>query len=190
MLPNSALSSQQILGEYLIPDNKKYYPLHDYELGGVGLNDPTQGLQYQVWECFLDGNTVKVTAPNTSPTTVLTDTGITSLTFTFDQNMRPFVSYIASGVAKYWWYDTQTSQQTTTILTGATSISATLDDKRKNQSGTSDIILAYVKNNNLYFLAQRDRYLVERLLKTGINAVLIKAGMTNKGRVQFKLLPI
>jgi len=189
MLPNEQLSSVVLLGEYLVPDNKNPQPLRDYELGGIGLHDPSAGLQYQIWTCYYEAGDVKVSAPNTLPVVLFTDSNIVKLTFTFDQNMRPFVSYIKKDkTAWYWWFNTFTGLQTLTQLSGANSISSALDDKRKRENGTSDVVLIYTKSNNLYFRAQRDRYGVEYQLQAAINATVVKAGMTNKNRLQIKLI--
>ena len=49
-LPAGGLSSSVVAADLLEPDNwRRPSLLVDYELGGVALNDPSQGLQVQPW---------------------------------------------------------------------------------------------------------------------------------------------
>lgn len=189
MIPANSLTSEPILGNYLFPDNLATSKTRDYELGGVALNDPSQGLRVQMWVCELVGNNVVVYAESVPQTTLFTREGIEEISFTFDQNMNPAVAFVQNGVAWLWWFDSVPSEQVFTEL-GADYVTprVCLDDKRKLQSGTSDIILAYVRNENLYFRAQRDRFAVEYLLKSGVGGTLVKVGMTDQRRLQFELL--
>jgi hypothetical protein len=61
-----------------------------------------------------------------------------------------------------------------------------LDDKRPLQNAVSDVILAYTRSGNLYFRAQRDRYLVEYPLATAVTGTLDKVGMNTVNRLQFE----
>lgn len=165
--------------------------MYDYEHGGIALNDPTQGLQVQVWDLWLENDDVVVRAPSygVGPSTVLfTDTGITELSLAFDQNMNPFVAYVKDGAAKYWWYDTFDSQTKHSFLP-ANSISprCCMDDKRQLQSTVNDIVLAYILNGNVYTREQRDRYGVERLFEADVDGRLIKIGMNNVNRLQLQV---
>ena len=160
-------------------------------MGGVGLNDPSMGLQYQVWTLDYVGGQVRITAPNQAAPTVLFEAeDITEVSLAFDQNMRPFVAYVQNGEAKFYCWDTATSSVAfTTLPTGSVTPKACLDDKRQTQTVLSDIILAYMRDKALYMRKQRDRYQIEYLLADNLDAKLVKLGMTDKNRVQFKLQP-
>ena len=192
MIPNQSLSSVNSPSEFLPPrDITPFNVLDNYEIGGVALSDPSQGLQVKIWRGQLDGNNIVLSAEGVTPTTVVTDTDITEFQFTFDQNMQPFVAYVAGGAAKYLWYDTQLEDFRTTVL-GADHITprCAMDDKRRTQNAANDIILAYVRNNNLYFRAQRDRYTIEYLLYTGSIATVRQVGMTRGNRFQFRITAV
>lgn len=113
---------------------------------------------------------------------------MTEISFSFDANMQPTVAYVASGQAYLNWYDSiEATYVTTELADGVTTPRVSLDDKRflgSNAYQVSDVILAYVRAGNLYYLQQRDRYTIERLLKTGVTP-LIKIGFSRGLRLQF-----
>jgi len=190
MIPQQKLSSTYVYAEYLAPDDGPWISsMVDYELGGAALNDPSQGLTVKPWRLRVVGNDVRIDAiPTVSEVTLFTAPGITEASLAFDQNMRPIVAYVQSGVAKLWWYDTL-AQTTVVTELGADVLTprVTLDDKRPWQVAASDVILAYVRNNNLYFRAQRDRFGVEYLLRENIDGLLLRVGMNNQRRLMFWL---
>ena len=176
MIPSDAsalrllVSNDALQRTYLTPDSNEAAYLIDYELGGVALNDPSQGLRVKTWTLQLVGDDVTIYADDVAATTLFTRTGITEISLAFDQNMRPFVAFVQDGQAKYWWYDTAEGAQVfSDLAAGAVTPRCCIDDKRPTENGTSDIILAYVLNNDVYFRAQRDRFTVEYLLKSGID---------------------
>lgn len=192
-MPDNVLSSEIVKGHYIGTNDIVPTKLTDYELGGVGLNDPSQGLMVQLWRVYARSTKVFITSELHPSDILLFERGdiVTEVSLAFDQNMRPFVAFVEGedelAKAWFWWYDTAIAQQVFTELVDASSPKATLDDKRPMQSLSSDIILGYVKNNNLYMRRQRDRYNVEYLLYEGINGSLVKIGMTDKNRLQFLL---
>lgn len=201
MLPDHVLSSTLVYGNYLYPDYLYTDGLVDYEMGGVGLSDASTGLLVQVWTATLvgvpgeAGTAVHVSAPNTPDTLLFQRDGITEISLAFDQNMRPFIAFVAAGQATFWWYDaTLPGARFTDLPTGSSSPKCTLDDKRplETLAGTSDILLAYIRTDNLYYREQRDRYTVEYLLSADLSTKLIapkvrKLGMNDVSRVQFYL---
>jgi hypothetical protein len=188
MIPLNQLSTTFLNAPFVEKSNNLNAPLIDYELGGVGLSDPSQGLKVKLWTLYLDGeNDVKITAEGVPPVTLFSRAGIRELSLAFDQNMRPFVAFVQHTEAWFWWFDTATSSTQFTQLIGAVSPRCTLDDKRAIAQNTSDIILAYVKDNNLYMRYQRDRYTIEYLLRSDINATLVSVGMAKNNRLRFKM---
>lgn len=96
---------------------------------------------------------------------------------------------ILSIIYQLYWYDSTVSGFTTTSF-GSSVISpkVSLDDKRPKQSAIADVILTYVKNGNLYYRQQRDRFTVEYLLDdSGIINRIKKFGMNNKLRLQWQV---
>lgn len=187
MIPNQILSTIPIPRPYLEKVNDYNLPLIDYEMGGVALNDVSQGLQVKLWTLYMVGDDVTISAPDVAPTVVFTAQNITELSLAFDQSMQPVIAFVQAEEARLYWYDTTVPGYTTTIFPDATSPRVALDDKRPQFVPLSDVILAYVKDNNLYFRAQRDRYLIEYLLKTNVNASLVTIGMTTNLRFKFKM---
>lgn len=191
MLPNLALSFTPIVGNYLVPDNYLILPLVDYELGGIGLQDPSQGSRYQVWKLEYVSGHVFISAPNLKRVILFSRPYITDISLAFDQNMNPFVSFTEADQAKYWWFDTTIHAMTFTELpAGSKYPKCCTDDKRTTQNLSSDIILAYIRDRKLYFRAQRDRFGVEYLLATDLDARLNRVGMTDQNRLQFKMIPL
>lgn len=163
MLPSNVLSSEFIPAEILPPRNVPKDFLVDYELGGVALNNPSQGLEVKVWTGqYIDGAVV-LEAEGVPPTTLFSLPDITEFQFTFDQNMQPSVAYAtASGVAALrWWDGTVPAFSTLTLPAGSRSPRCTLDDKRRLQTSVSDVVLFYIRGDALYMRVQRDRFTIE-----------------------------
>lgn len=202
MIPQNKLSSQLFYADYIPPDQLEETDLLSYELGGIGLQDSSAGLEYQTWTLrgVATGGTadpvdVIISSPNTPDTTLFSLVGITQVSLAFDQNMHPAVAYVQFGNAYLRWYDATIPGITTlTLPTGAATPRVSLDDKRllETRAGRTDIICAYIRSNNLYFLAQSDRFTVEYLLKSNLSAEifapkLYKIGMNGLERLQFFL---
>jgi len=189
------LSSLLIAGHFLVPDNLENYALLDYELGGIGLNDPSEGLRYQTWTLryFPATGDFSISAPNTAPTVIITVMNVTEISLGFDQNMNPFIAYVEDGDAKFYWYDTNIANFTTSNLpSGSLTPRCCLDDKRETQADSSDIILCYVHGGALYYRQERDRYTVQYPLDNpflhptlGLPAVLKRVGMNDENRLQW-----
>ena len=197
MMPGNALSVPTLWSPYLYPDSIVPSDIVSYQLGGVGLNDPSQGLQVQTWTLVIAGlitsNDMVVSAPNTAPTLLLSKPNVTELSLAFDQNMSPAIAYVSQGNSYFWWYDNTIPGYTIISLpVGATNPRCTLDDKRARSIslGLSDIILVYLYNNNLYMRMQRDRFLIDYVLRTSVgndipNPSLQKVGMNTNLRLDF-----
>jgi hypothetical protein len=191
MIPDEALTVIPLPRPYLYPDNLYVTRTLDYELAGAALNDPSEGLEVQVWTLRLEIDegtelgTFYLSAPTVTEFVPFSGIGITEGSIAFDQNMNPFIGYLQNGVAKYWWFDTVIAQQVHSELpAGSSSPRACLDDKRRLQTSASDVIMCYTRSGNLYFRAQRDRYTVEYLLYEGVTGQVINVGMNDKLRLQ------
>lgn len=190
VIPMGRLSTTPVPAAFYSPDDiDSIDPLTDYEMGGVALSDASAGLQDRIWtaRADLDGN-VYLSAPENVETLFITLPGITELSFTFDQNMRPVLAYMQGGVARLRWFNTVPNAYVVTDLpAGSMYPRVALDDKRARQTtqGDNDVILAYMRSGDLYYRQQRDRYEDEYLLKAGVNAKLIRIGMNMLNRLQF-----
>lgn len=161
-----------------------------WEMGGVGISDPSGGLTYQMWHGVLDTatGTVLLDAPNTPQFVLYSEAGITQMDFSFDQNMKPCLAFTQNGVAKFWWYNTVNLQYEIITLTGAMTPLTLLDDKREGLLGSSDIILFYLRDGRLYYREQRDRFTIE--YDSGISGIrrLVRVGFTEGLRVQIAVI--
>jgi hypothetical protein len=187
MFPQNRLSTTRILSPIIGARKKTVGDTIDFEDGGIGLFDASEGLLYQEWRTETDGTSIKISSPNTSLTTLYTGVDIISISCTFDQNMNPVYSFIEEGQAKLRWYDSSIEDYRTTNLDGSFP-KVFLDEKRPILIGSSDVILAYTKNASLYFRLQRDRYEIDYLLATGIGCYgrLKNLGMGKNNRLQFQ----
>lgn len=190
-LPGNAASSSAVQAALLSPDNRDRSDLLlDYELGGVALNDPSGGLQVQPWEAWSDGAHVWVApSPGRTPTTLLlTGSGITEISFAFDQNMRVTVAYVEAGTTKLFWFDTSVGAMVTTSYAGASSPMLALDDKRPvaTLGGSSDVLFFYILGGDLRYRQQRDRFNTERTLATlpPTSTRINRVGMGANNRMQ------
>lgn len=193
MLPDATLSLTRQGGAFLPPRNQRgdLDLLIDYEQGGTDIGDASAGLQVKTWTGQVLGADVVLAADGVGPTTVLSVADITEFAFTFDQQMRVFVTYVVNETDVYfYWYDNTLPGYTTTQLpSGCKSPRCTIDDKRPLQGQTSDIILAYVRAGKLYFRAQRDRYGVEYELAEVPGQLLVQCGLSDVNRFQFLMKP-
>jgi hypothetical protein len=191
MLPDNRVSTTVVSGRFLPPDDQRTLRLVDQEMGGVGLNDPSAGLQYQMWTLsYVGGSDVTVTPQSGASTVLFSLTGITELALAFDQNMCATVTYRREGVLYLRWWDSTVSGYVTSDFGAGYSPRLTLDDKRDSQRANSDIIFAYIQGNALKYRQQRDRFLTERVLRSDLDGStrLRTIGMNRNYRLQFELV--
>lgn len=196
MLPGNELAPKAHIAGFSFPVKQPHDQLIDWELAGIAINDPSQGLRVQLWtlEGKLNETTglidVIVSAPSVAPTVLFSGADISEVALSFDQNMNPFVAYMQAGSAKIYWYDPLIPGMThTTLPSGCYDLRCTLDDKRGFAVGDSDIVLAYIRAGNLCVRYQSDRYGVENIQRAGAgsNARLVSMAMNNGSRLQFRL---
>lgn len=192
MMPNNVLSSRTIEAPFLAPRDLRTRRDTDYEQGGIAIQDASQGMQVQTWRGRIVGNDIVLDAPSVAETTVLTIAdGIQDFAFTFDQNMNLFITYLTQENvgAYFYWFDSLISGYRTTLLDEVTNAPrCSLDDKRALETTSSDIILAYIRDDSLMMRVQRDRYNIEyNLLADFGDSRLVQIGMNTKNRFQFQV---
>ena len=190
MLPQNRASTLPIPGLSQPGDDARSVLLVDQELGGVAVNDPSQGLSVQLWTLSYSGVNVTLTSQSGSSSVLFSTAGITELALTFDQNMRPTVAYRLGGNLFLRWWDTVAGAYTVTNFGPGFSPRLCLDDRRPSQTGNSDVIFAYIRGEGLYYRQQRDRYEVERMLRDQlpVSTRLKSVGMNRNWRLQFELI--
>lgn len=198
MIPDNEESTIQVEGDFLYPDNIVPRELYeDYELAGIAVQDPSEGLQYQVWKAAWDPSTLEIvlTSEKTLARHVLfTGVEVKELSVSFDQNMRWVLAVrYKDGSFLLHWYDSAVESYVATPLGGIATFKLSHDDKRPEAAllGWSDVILTYIDNNKLYVRNQRDRYGIAHLINADMpSAVIItNFGMTAQNRMQWKMRP-
>ena len=173
------------------PDNLKAIGLMDKELGGVAINDGSQGLNNWVWTVNVEPDgAVKLWREGEAATTVLVQTDIADIALAFDQNMQPVLAWesITGELFLYWFNPVIQSFVTDSFGLGRNPRLA-MDDKRIRSLGTSDVIFAYISEGKLCYRMQRDRFVAEYIVATDITDSRLKLqriGLVNY-RFQFEI---
>lgn len=195
MIPGNKLSSIPVVGKYYSPDNRKTSLLEWRQLGGVALQDPTQGLSVQSWYGVWDerDDAVYLTPALTGiPIPIFVEPNVVEFSFAFDSNMRwTAVTRDADNNVKLRWYDSVIAAYTISNFTNMSSVKLCHDDKRKYQviKGATDVIMSYIRNTSLCWRVQRDRYNTEYVGTTELPAdlVITNVGLTDKYRLQWRM---
>lgn len=192
-LPLNTISTTPQIAPFLSPDTVQFNPLVSYERGGVDLQDTSEGNVNYIWRCkYFERGIYIEREPDKQYLIVDNLDDVISLDFTFDQNMNQAVCYEVGTTVYLRWFDTVPQTFVTTTFPFIRSPRLTMDDKRIEFNTTSDIIFAYIKQNgDLCYRQQRDRFTIERVLRTGIpeELVLEKIGMSANNRLYFNLSP-
>lgn len=163
----------------------------------MGLQDPTYGLRFQEWLGVATRNERSETKINISPEkegdeieVVLEEFPLSQFSFAFDQNMFLNIAWVACDVAKFRWWDTDNQQYVIeTLPSDTTSVITMIDDNRQFNIANSDVVVAYIKGEDLCIRRQRDRYQTEYTLTTGlVSKKLINMGLTEALRFQFEIV--
>lgn len=181
MFPNNTISAFPIASVLLSPDILRTSDTEDFEMGGVALEDASQGSNVYRWRAWSDNTgAVFLQRDGGQAINYMTVAGMNELAFAFDQNMRPsFAFRMGTDRIDLRWFDSTISQYVmTTGLTTGRNPRMSLDDKRTSQSSNSDIILSYLRGRSLYYRLQRERYTVEY---TAANNLLPSTKLRNIG---------
>ena len=186
-LPEPLLLDEGVTTPFSYPRSKNYPLTESWDNGGVALSDPSEDLTKYVWKAWTDGTSIKIKRDDLDTHhVILMDSDITEIDLTFDQNMRPCITYVANGISKLYWYDTQQAKQVIDDYPLITNPRVSLDDKRRFNVANSDIIFAYLKDNTLCFRIQRERFSVEHVLVIHNKSKLLwRIGMGQNNRFLF-----
>lgn len=193
MLPISGdmaiIESTENPATLLAPRNKNYAVTESWEKGGVALSDTSQGLMSHTWRAWIDGKAIYIMRADQgkdTAVTLLAAPDITEVDLTFDQNMRPILAYVSDGIAKLYWYDTVSQSNVITDYPTIKNPRVSLDDKRAFNVANSDVIFAYINNDQLCCRYQRERYGIEHVLhQLPPKTELVKIGMGTDNRFLF-----
>lgn len=157
-----------------------------YDDGPVAIQNPSKGLLFQVWRARYISDTVYLAAPNYPETPFFTKRCIQSISLSFDQNGRPLLTYLHEGNLYLYWHHTVTQKYEHTLInTNVTSHHVSLDVRTPITILVSQVVIGYIKDNNLYYAWQKDRYAVDYLVARNVNGNLLQIGFTRQYRFQF-----
>lgn len=188
MLPSNVPSTTPVSAPLYGGRNEYIHFPWDIEEGGIAFNDTSEGLRFQNWHTYIEGDLVITKPDNADPITLFTAPGTTEVSLTFNQNMSPVVAYVQNGVAKLYWFDALESGFVHTVL-GAECLTprVTLDNKdalSSTQNASNDVLVFYVKHNVLCQRIQRERYQTEHQLWP-VPSPLIKVGKNRNNRMEW-----
>lgn len=171
-------------------------PLAAYASGGEKYRSaPAMGMYYQTWECRFNpkNNLLTIDAGTLSEPIVLLDTlrNVKRLNFALDLAMYPYVvvdEEVGGNIETSFYFHSSLTQQLEKMPLGnVVDAHVVLDETRQVIAYHSDIILAYLKNGNLMYRQQRDRFQTERLLRKGNFERLVRCGMNVENRLVFEM---
>lgn len=193
MIPEK--SSEPVPGQILPPNNRAAKRYEDWEMGGIAIQDPSQGLRVQEWRALWNEETgdVALTAPNQPvPVVIYNEPNLEWLTLAFDQNMRWLSACtLENGQSRLRWYNPLIQDyEVLTLPSGIVTPFLVMDDNRAGPLtlGDSDVILTYLRGGSLWVRVQRERFTVERLIEANVAANRIwHFGMNDGWRLQWEL---
>jgi len=186
MIPGGDFTPIPIVSGYNPPLNEPYVPLYQKVWGGVELNDGTQGRMVRYWEVSYDGTNININPESDPVVFSIVQADVETVSLGFDANMSPVIGWQSVGTSNIYFYDGATFTFQTITISGTTSCRVFLDDPRDFNSSESDVMIAYTKNNTLYYRQQRDNYTIEYTIGPTVK-LLTKAGLNTVNRLQFEL---
>ena len=188
-LKNTVISSIFNIADFLYPRNKSYPLTESWELGGKAIQDTSEELTKYVWKCWYEDKAIYYQRVDTNDIYKLMDIdNVTELDLTFDQNMQFCLTYVSNNISYIYWFDTAQDGYVTDMYEGIRNPRVSLDDKRRFNVSDSDIIFAYMKDNNLCYRQQRERFTKEYVLKSyqdKFKRILWRIGMGRQHRFLF-----
>ena len=177
-------------GEYVtygIPPTISY-KVHATGVGPISLSDTSKGLAYKFWAVAFDPITKEILLIEDGVETVLyTETeDVDSMSISFTQNASVSVSTVtASKLLKLYWYDIAIPDYTVDILeTLVSQAELSMDMISHPADPHSDILLAYIKEQELFVRVQREDYLVARVTVANDVKAITAIGMSETRRFQ------
>lgn len=176
-------------GPFLAPYNERFNPFRQNVLGGISLNNGSQGRMVQQWTIWYDKdiNYIFVGPKDQSPVWSRPEPGVLGLSLAFDNNMNLVIAYRKIDGCYLYYYNTLSSGYTTRFFPDATACRVAVDDPRDFNNGNSDVIFVYTLNNKLYYRQQRDRYDIEYFI-ADTKRQLQRAGPTSGYRFKIELI--
>lgn len=115
---------------------------------------------------------------------------ITELSFTFDKQMLNVVSYVKSGIAYVYFFDSSLNAYNTISFLDVFTPKVALNSINFSHIQDSNVVLGYVKGTStLCVRLQQDRYTKEYIVKKFDNKIkLFNIGYASTNRFQYEIL--
>ena len=193
MIPEERFSSAVISGSLHNPWSRRSEV--SQHRGPVALQDPSQGLDVQLWTASAGGTDITLSSPNTPAFTWYTHAQeIEQVSLSFDTNGRPCVAFVDDIGGSYLrWFDPVLNATTNLDLSAfnVTTPRVTLDDDRPFNGVNSDVILGYVRAGAVRYRQLRDRFTIEHTPTVGAGGLspsvssLAHISMNSRYRLEF-----
>ena len=187
MIPGNTITPHPLVTDFAYLEGGWYSPLYQEVMGGIALNNPSQGRLVQPWSVVYAAGSIQVQPVSGSVVFTLPATDVQTISLAFDNNMAPVLAWKTSAGANLYYYDSTTLSYVTQFFSAVTSCKVCVDDPQDFYTSQSDVIFGYTLNNNLYWRQQRDRYSIERLVGA-TNQYLIRMGPSVGNRLQFECI--
>ena len=165
---NTPYKQDRRVNRFKYPKNLHHSMLVAYAEGGEKLNSAELGLVGYTWKAEVFGSDIHIKRVDLPAVLVIkARAGISQVDFTFDQNMRPFVCYVAEGLPYYYHFASGTSTYAEVALPAEVKFPrCEIDFRTVPEIPKSDIILGYTREGNLCYRIQRERFLMEHIIAT------------------------
>lgn len=207
MIPDNRVSTEPVPGKLIYDLGVETSPVLDYKPGGISLQDPTKGLDYQIWRG-------RLLDPGSNRSRVVIDGRYSpeyelfqypymfEFNFSFDFSMRPMAVFLAHETRDvngqevpvqncylYWFDNTLGDFDLIFLGDVIRTPKLIIDDPRMEASSfyaNSDVCLFYWRSGNLCVRYLRDRFTVETILKRNVPYIK-QVGMNEHYRLQWDL---
>lgn len=186
---NQKYTVTQEVDKFLTPKNRHHDMLTAYTDGGKVLADASQGITGYVWKAFYQNGKIFIQREDQDEVhEITTRAGVTQLDLTIDQNMRPFLVYVANGLPYYYHFDATTSDYGEVALPAEIKFPrCELDTRTIEDIPMSDIIIGYTRAGNLCYRVQRERFTKENIITTDAKKTMLwRIGLLKDGRFGYQ----
>lgn len=195
MFPDNELSAETPDTYFLSYLQGKQVQNIDVAQGGFALNDPSQGLDFQLWKgrLYKDGSVTVASEASNFVTEINVGTlplKSRRISIAFDTNMRVVFAAINQVTGKIYWYDATSLGHVFTDIPNCRDIFVRNDDNRPEFNNIRDSIVSYITlDNRLCFRLSRDRFEIEYFLKDVHKwQRMYQVGMNVENRFQWELV--
>lgn len=174
--PSATYSIVSNNNSFLSPRNRHCRMTTAYCDGGPELFNSKAGITGYVWVAFVDSidNITVKREDSDEKYVVTTRANVSQLDLTFDQNMRPFLTYVVDDIPYYFHFNSHDSSYSEVALdTSIRFPRCELDMRDVQDIPNSDIILGYIRDGNLCYRVQRERFLQEHIIATDSNKTML-----------------